>query len=186
MGARVASRVAAALFAVATLPAALAYHGRSQGVNRESAGWPLAPFSLVDHEGRAFTELRLAGRWTFVLFGDTRCGARCDAALAALAGMQRRIANADAIRTTQVLFVSLEPERDTPELLRRHVAAFDPRFVAATAPRAALARLMDDLDVTGRGALVLIGPDRVLRSELLPPYDPLLLSSEYMRTRSRR
>ena len=178
--------MAVALFAAATLAPAFAYHGRTQGVNREAAGWPVASFALVDHEGKPFTELRLAKRWTFVLFGDTRCGARCDTPLAALAAMSRRIANADAIRTTQVLFVSLEPERDTPELLRRHVASFDARFVGATGSQASLQRLMDELDVSGRGALVLIGPDAVLRFEVLPPYEPLLLTAEYLRARSRR
>ena len=183
---RFAFGMAVALFAAATLPPAFAYHGRTQGVNRESAGWPVTSFALVDHHGQPLTELHLAGRWTFVLFGDTRCGARCDAALAALAAMNRRIARADAIRTTQVLFVSLEPERDTPELLRRHVASFDARFIGATGPRPSLKRLMDELDVSAGGALVLIGPDAVLRSELLPPYDPMLLTAEYLRARSRR
>lgn len=181
---RLAFQLSVALLAV--LPPAFAHHGSAQGVNRESTGWPVAAFSLVDHEGQPFTELRLKGRWTFVVLGDTRCGKRCDAPLAALAAMSRRIERADAIRTTQVLFVSLEPERDTPELLRRHLEAFDKRFVGATGPRASLARLMDELDITQPGAVVLIGPDAVLRSELLPPYDPLLLTSEYMRVRSRR
>lgn len=176
----------AAVLCATALPPVFAHHGNTQGVNREAAGWPVASFSLIDHEGRPFTERHLRGRWTFVLFGDTRCGARCDAPLAALAAMHRRIAGSDAIRTTQVLFVSLDPERDSPEMLRRHVASFDARFVAATGPRAALERLIDELDVAGRGALALIGPDAVLRTELLPPYDPLLLTSEYMRTRSRR
>lgn len=178
--------MAAALFAAAILPPAFAYHGRTQGVNRESAGWPVASFSLVDHEGLPFTEIRLKGRWTFVLFGDIGCGARCSAPLAALAAMNRRIAGADAIRTTQVLFVSLDPERDAPDLLRRHVTSFDARFIGATGPRPSLQRLMDELDVSAGGALVLIGPDAVLRSELLPPYDPMLLTAEYLRARSRR
>lgn len=171
---------------LAALSPALANHGGTQGVNRESAGWPVASFALVDHEGQPFTERRLKGRWTFVLFGGIHCGARCDAPLAALAAMNRRIAGADAIRTTQVLFVSLDPERDTPELLRAHLASFDPRFIGATGPQASLHRLMDELDVSERAALVLIGPDAVLRTELLPPYDPLLLTAEYMRVRSRR
>ena len=183
---RIISVLAVVLFAATALLPAFANHGGAQSVNRESAGWPVRSFALVDHEEQPFTELRLAGRWTFVLFGDTGCGARCDAPLAALAAKNRRIARTDAIRTTQVLFVSLDPERDTPELLRRHVALFDARFVAATGPRGSLRRLMDELDVSGRGALVLIGPDAVLRSELLPPYDPLLLTAEYLRARSRR
>jgi protein SCO1/2 len=178
--------VTLALLAGMSSTAGIAHHGAAQGVSREAAGWPVGGFALLDQDGLPFTERRLAGRWTFVLFGDTRCGTRCDAPLGALAAMYRRIARADAIRTTQVLFVSLDPERDTPEVLRRHVAAFDARFIAATGPKAALHRLMDELDATGPGVLVLIGPDSVVRSELLPPYDPLLLTSEYIRTRSRR
>ncbi len=178
--------VALALLAVMSFPAVRAHHGATQGVNREPAGWPVAAFALRDQDGRPFSERRLAGRWTFVLFGDTHCGTPCDAPLAALAAMYQRIARADALRTTQVLFVSLDPERDTPDVLRRHVAAFDARFVAATGSKAALRRLMDELDASGPGVLMLIGPDGVVRSELLPPYDPLLLTSEYIRTRSRR
>jgi protein SCO1/2 len=185
-GSRGASLLAASLFAGSVLVPAMAHHGRTQGVNRESAGWPVASFALVDLSGQPFTERRFAGCWTFVVFGDVDCGLPCEAPLAALAQMRRRIAGSDAIRTTQVVFVSLDPERDTPERMRRHLAAFDIHFLGATGPRPALRRLMDDLDVAGRGALLLVGPDAVLRSELLPPYDPLLLTAEYLRTRSRR
>jgi protein SCO1/2 len=180
------SLLVTALCGALALPPAFAHHGRTQGVNRETSGWPVAGFALRDLEGRPFTEQRLKGQWTFVLFGDSGCGARCDEPLRALAAMSRDIARSDAIRTTQVLFVSLDPERDTPEKLGRYLASFDARFTGATATPPVLKRLMDELDVSERGALVLIGPDAVLRSELLPPYDPLLLTSEYIRTRSRR
>jgi protein SCO1/2 len=180
------SILAAMLFAAAASAPAFAHHGKSQDANRKSAGWPVASFALADPDGKPFTERQLAGRWTFVLFGETGCGARCDEPLAALAAMRRILAGAEALRSTQVVFVSLDPERDTPERLQRYVASFDARFIAATGPRPALRRLMDELDVAGQGALVLIGPDAVVRSELLPPYDPPLLASEYLRTRSRR
>jgi len=194
---------AIALWLLAAGPAlpSRAQDGESQRVNLALQGWPVDSFALVDQHGKAFTHQRLQGQWTFVLFGDTRCAQPCDAALSALVSMDQRIARAEAIKTTQVLFVSLDPERDTPEILRRYLAYFDERFIGTTGSRQALRRLTDDLGVSGpdrfrpasraddtgyAGSLVLIGPDAVVRAELLPPFDPLLLTAEYLKTRARR
>jgi protein SCO1 len=189
------------LLAAGPILPALADYGESQRVNLASKGWPVDSFTLVDQYGKAFTQERLRGQWTFVLFGDTRCAQPCTAALSALVALHQRIARADAIRTTKVLFVSLDPERDTPEILRRYLGSFDERFIGATGSWETLKRLADDLGVSlydpfqpasrvdntsYAGSLVLIGPDGVVRAELLPPFDALLLTAEYMRTRSRR
>lgn len=189
------------LLAAGPFPPVFAHHGESQRVNRASQGWPVDPFTLVDHYGQAFTQERLQGQWTFALFGDTHCAQSCTAALSALAAMHQRIARADAIKTTQVLFVSLDPERDTSEVLRRYLASFDQRFIGASGSKQTLERLIKDLGIAVRnpshvaspvgdasyaGSLLLIGPDGIVRAELLPPFDVLLLTSEYIRTRSRR
>jgi len=115
--------------------------------------------------------------------------------------MDQRIARAKAIKTTQVLFVSLDPERDTPENLRQYLASFDERFIGVTGSLQTLRGLTGDLGVSVpnpskpasrvdntsyAGSLVLIGPDGVVRAELLPPFDPLLLTAEYLKTRARR
>jgi protein SCO1/2 len=115
--------------------------------------------------------------------------------------MQQRIAPTEAVKTTQVLFVSLDPERDTPEILRRYLASFDARFIGASGSWQTLERLTEDLGISVRkplhpatrvdntsyaGSLVLIGPDGVVRAELLPPFDALLLTAEYLKTRARR
>jgi len=109
--------------------------------------------------------------------------------------MDQRIARAKAIKTTQVLFVSLDPQRDTPEVLRRYLTVFDDRFIGVSGSLQTLKGLTEDLgasvpasgvDKTSyAGSLVLIGPDRVVRGELLPPFDPLLLTAEYLKTRAR-
>ena len=189
------------LLAAGAVPPARAQDGESQRVNLALQGWPVDSFALVDQHGKALTHRRLQGQWTFVLFGDTRCAQPCAAALSALAAMDQRIARAEAIKTTQVLFVSLDPERDTPEVLRRYLASFDERFIGGTASRQALRRLTDDLGVSGpdrfkpesraddasyAGSVLLIGPDAVVRAELLPPFDPLLLTAEYLKTRAGR
>jgi|GEM_PF-2196018 len=167
------------------------HDGRPAPIQRESraaAGWPLGSFTLIDHRGREFSDRALQGRWTFVLFGDTRCEP-CGEALAALAGLQQRIAGTAAVKTTQVLFVSLDPDGDTQPRLREFVARFDPAFIAATGARATLLELVEETGVTVQprpsGSLVLIGPDRVLRVEYLPPFDVKRLTAQFLKTRAR-
>lgn len=192
------SRLAALLFAISLALPALAHHDARQVVKRELDGWAVASLTLTDQNGRDFTQERLRGRWTFVLFGDTTaCAQPCGAALAALAGLCQRIAPADAMKTTQILFISLDPQRDTPARLREYLATFDTRFIGATAAPATLQRLADDMGAGDtaapagsngaprhyRGSLLLIGPDATIRAEYLPPLDVLRLTAAYLRTR---
>jgi protein SCO1 len=181
---------------------AQADHGRSQRVNREFEAWPVGDFKLVDQHGKAFTAEQVQGRWTFILLGDTRCAELCKAPLSALAGMYQRIGATKSIGNTQVLFLSFDPEGDTPALLQKYLAPFDNRFIGATGPWPTLKRMADDLGVSARlpaspglvsasnksyhGALLLMGPDGTVRGEFLPPFDVLLLTAEYLKTRARR
>jgi protein SCO1/2 len=173
-----------------------------QRVNLTYTGWPLGPFSLVDHRGARFTLDNLHGYWTLLLLGDSRCGEPCEAALSALAGLYRRIGRTQAIQTMQVVLVSPDPHGDSPERLAQYLARFDPRFIGAVGSRHALQGLADDLGATlpglacasssgpaspgGSGSIWVIGPDAILRAELLPPFDVLPLTAELMRTRARR
>lgn len=167
---------------------ALAHHAKQHPMDHALDGWALAPFLLSDQHGRPFTDGHLRGRWTFVLLGNTTtCAAPCGAALAALTGLCQRIERADAMKTTQILFISLDPQRDNPARLRDYLAAHDARFIGATAAPPALQRVADDLGAgmrrNDRGSLVLIGPDATIRAEYLPPFDVLRLTASYMRTR---
>jgi protein SCO1/2 len=198
-------RLLAAIFCVPCMGAITevrADHAETQRVSRLAAGWPIDAFTLVDQRGEPFTQQQLQGRWTFVLLGDVRCGEPCTSALSTLAGMYRRIARTEAMKTTQVLFISLDPERDTATQLRKYLAPFDERFIGAIGSRQTLRRLTDDMGVSARvlaqprsisagsnnysGSLLLIGPDGSVRSEFLPPFDLLLLTAEYLKTRVRR
>jgi len=184
-----------AALGLAHIAPALADHPL-QRVNPAAAGWPLGPFALVDHHGAPFTRENLRGRWTLLLLGDSRCGEPCEAALSALAGMYRRIGQTQAIKTMQVVLISPDPQGDPPERLGQYLARFDPRFIGALGSRPSLRGLADDLGVarpgpandsrSGTGSIWVIGPDGILRSELLPPFDVLPLTAEFMRTRARR
>lgn len=164
-----------------------------QRVDLAQAGWPVGEFALADQLGRAVTQETLQGQWTFLLFTADGCSEPCAGALTALSGLYRRIARATALRTTQVIVVSLDPHL-TPDELYGHLVAHDPRFVAAGGPPAALAALTRDLGAPNApgttsaegesGAMWLIDPGGVIRARLLPPYDVPRLTATYLRTRA--
>ena len=83
---------------------------------------------LPDTSGRVRRLQDFRGKAVVLFFGFTHCPDVCPTTLADLAGVMRSL-GADADRV-QVLFVSVDPERDTPEALAKYVGAFDARFIA--------------------------------------------------------
>jgi protein SCO1 len=156
---------------------------------------PLPPLDLVDHDNRAFGNERLRGRWTFMFFGFTSCPDACPTTMTALAQTQKLLAGLPEAQRPQVVLISVDPERDTPERLAAYVKAFDPSFVGVTATRAAvdeLARQMgvlvaiNKLDggnytVDHSAAVFLIDPDGAMRALFSPPHEPKLIAEDYRR-----
>ena len=97
-------------------------------------------FALTDHTGKARTLADFRGKAVVLFFGYTQCPDVCPTTLAALAEAMQRL-GPDAAGV-QVLFVTLDPERDTAELLSHYVTAFNPSFLA----------LYGDADATARTA----------------------------------
>ena len=149
----------------------------------------------MDQIGRPVTEQELRGQWTFLLVNSDGCSEPCAAALAALAGLYRRIARAVALRRSRVIVVSLDP-RQSPAELYGHLVTHDPRFLATGGSADAVAGLARDLgvadfpaasaEVSESGAMWLIDSDGVIRARLLPPYDVPRLTATYRRTRALR
>jgi protein SCO1/2 len=83
---------------------------------------------LPAHDGKPRSLADFAGKAVVVTFGFTHCPDVCPTILADLAGILQKL-GADGDRV-QVLFISVDPERDTPESLAKYVTAFDPRFIA--------------------------------------------------------
>jgi protein SCO1/2 len=88
------------------------------------------PFRLVDQDGRRVDESLLRGRPTLMFFGFTHCPDVCPTKLFEIAQVMQRLG--PAADRVQVVLVSVDPERDTPELLKIYVSSFDPRFRALT------------------------------------------------------
>ena len=98
-----------------------------RGIDITGANYASA-LSLPDPEGRVRTLAEFKGKVVVVFFGFTQCPDVCPTTLGELAAAKREL-GADGARV-QGIFVTVDPARDTPEVLRAYVAAFDPSFVA--------------------------------------------------------
>ena len=84
-------------------------------------------FQLTDHNGKPRSLAEFKGKVVVVFFGYTHCPDVCPVTLSELATVAKELGN-DAQRM-QVLFVTVDPERDTPEVLAKYVPAFNPTFL---------------------------------------------------------
>jgi protein SCO1/2 len=88
------------------------------------------PFRLVDQDGRPFTEQDMKGRPALIFFGFTHCPDVCPTALFEVSEIMRALGK-DADRV-QALFITVDPERDTPAKLKDYLGAFHPDMKALT------------------------------------------------------
>lgn len=118
------------------LPIALAACGQ----NAAPPQGPLAgasiggPFDLVDQDGRRVTERDFAGRYRLMYFGYTYCPDVCPLDLQRLMGGYAKLEKSDPKRAARIapIFVSIDPDRDTPPVLKQYVTAFHPRLTGLT------------------------------------------------------
>ncbi len=102
-------------------------------------------FALTDHNGKARTLADFKGKVVLLFFGFTQCPDVCPTTLAELSDAMKKLGpQADQV---QVLFVTVDPERDTPELLKQYVPAFDPRFLGLSGDAAATAAVAKEFKV---------------------------------------
>jgi protein SCO1/2 len=110
---------------------ALAFRESPRGV----AGTALAsaiggPFELVDQNGKTVTDADLKGKWSLIYFGYTHCPDACPTALNDISiALSDLGAKRDAVRP---VFITVDPERDTPEALKSYVMSFDAPILALT------------------------------------------------------
>jgi protein SCO1 len=87
-------------------------------------------FALVTPDGRAVTDATYRGKWLLVYFGYTSCPDACPTAMASVAGALDQLGPlADRV---QPLFITVDPERDTPPIVADYVKSFDARIVGLT------------------------------------------------------
>ena len=192
---------ARSLLAAAALCAALAGFWIARQLDRgapqlASGTWlpqakPVVDFQLTDTSGGTFSRRDLAGAPTLVFFGFTHCPDVCPTTLLKLAQVRRRA----AIAGLRVLFVSVDPQRDTAALLGQYLHAFDPQFQGLTGDPQTIARLAANFGVAvnrvelpggdytmDHSAVVFVLDDAAhIVAIFTPPFDVASLSADLAR-----
>ncbi|MEK6748651.1 MAG: SCO family protein [Pseudomonadota bacterium] len=171
--------------------------GAMRGVIIASPALALPAFQLTDGNNRAYTNEQLKNHWTLIYFGYTHCPDICPTTLQTLAKVTAQLSDTQR-NDTQVLFISLDPKRDSSAIIKDYVAHFDASFTAASAPATALHVLTEPLGViyefegdTNKpdytlnhyGAVFIMDPQARLRAYILPPHEAPRVLEAYTKIR---
>ena len=156
---------------------------------------PLTAFALADHKNRVFDLARLKGKWTFLLLGFTHCPDVCPTTLAMLARARDRIAKSKVgADNVQVVFMSVDPTRDTASTLGQYVGYFGATFLGVTGDDAQIANLagqlgaayqvkitpgMENYPVYHSTAVFLLDPQARYHAVFTPPHDAEAISHRF-------
>lgn len=108
---------------------------------------PLPEFALTDTSGKPFDRDSLKGHWSLLYFGYTHCPDACPTTLAGLNLMMAELSKSPAAPKPMVYFISVDPKRDDPKLLKNYTLYFNPNFVGATGSLDALRAMTRPLAV---------------------------------------
>ena len=155
----------------------------------------LQPFELLDHTGKAFTNNELRGHWSFIFFGYTHCPDVCPTTLSVLNSVATRLR--EQTRQTRYIFVSVDPERDTPDKLGQFVSYFNADFIGVTGTTEAIGQLTRQLGVIAArvedgadaenylvdhtASILLIDPDGHFHALFSPPLKAADIVSDFIR-----
>lgn len=156
---------------------------------------PLPALDFIDDRNQPFGLERLTGRWSLLFFGFTHCPDVCPTTLGLLAETEKLLSDLPETARPQIVLVSVDPKRDTPEHLASYVRFFSPTFTGITAQPQELEeftrqmgvpvaiRELDDgqYTVDHSAAIFLIGPKGALQALFSPPHTPKLLAEDYRR-----
>jgi len=107
----------------------------------------LAEFSLLDQNGDAFSRASFGGHWNLVFFGFTNCPDICPLTLQILANARQQMLDAGAQELPRIVLVSVDPERDTPEIISQYVGNFGTGVIGVTGELAEIRKLTDGLGI---------------------------------------
>jgi protein SCO1/2 len=160
---------------------------------------PLADVRFVDKLGREAHFRDFEGNFTLLFFGFTNCPDVCPLTLSLLAQVRAEVASRAPRFTPRVLFVSVDPRRDTPERIAAYLNNFDPEFAGVTASDEALAPLLAALgvavekhdhggasyNVLHNSAVYVLDANADWIAVSTAPHDPKVLAADFLRLRQR-
>ena len=149
-------------------------------------------FQLVDGSGNAYGHAQLTGHWSVLFFGYTSCPDICPITLTTLAQVDTQLADLPATQRPQIVFVSVDPQRDTPAQVGQYVKFFSPDFIGLTGEPGKIEPFTQAMGVpvaihdSGNGAytvdhaatLFLLDPQARMTAIFSPPHSVATLASD--------
>jgi protein SCO1/2 len=141
-------------------------------------------FNLIDHNGKVFNRARFNGNWSVLFFGYTNCPDICPNTMLILNQVQNRLKN---IKRLNYVFVSVDPDRDTPKILKEYIDHFNPNFIGVSGEMAQIKVMTSQLDikhrierrkdstdysVTHSASITMIDPKGRWRAVMFSPHKP--------------
>ena len=154
---------------------------------------PLPPMAFVDQDNQPFGAERLRGRWSILFFGFTHCPDVCPTTLALLSQVEKQLTDLPTEQRPQIVLMSVDPQRDTPEQLAKYVKSFSPTFTGVTGTQEAMHEFALKLGVPvaitqqpGGGytvdhsaAIFIVDPNGSLRALSSTPHNVPIIASDY-------
>ena len=159
----------------------------------------LPAIELIDTTGAPLELDAFRGRFSLLYFGFTRCPDVCPLTLKTLAAARAELEARAPQAVPQIVFVSVDPNRDTPAEIANYLAHFDRAFAGATAPAERLAPLLaalgvtvekhrhgaDDYTITHNDTVYVIGPSAELVAVASGPHEAATIASDFLKIRQR-
>lgn len=157
----------------------------------------ISSFELTDHNGKTFTQDSLKGNWSFLFFGYTNCPDVCPNTLSAMNVMATTLEKNQPDKVVpRFIMVSVDPERDTVEVLSKYIPYFNNSFIGLTGNSSqqidAITKQFGipyfiskkspndtEYEVQHSGAILLVNPQGNLHALFSAPHDPAKLISEF-------
>ncbi len=152
---------------------------------------PISGFKLTDHNNKEFTIENMKGKWNFLFFGFTNCPDICPTTLKIMQGVWKKLP-ADKTKPG-MLFFSVDPDRDPPELLKNYVTYYHPEFIGITGDLDQIDIITnqlgilygyddkeensEDYTVNHSAQVLLTDPQGRMRAVFSPPYDAESISN---------
>ena len=145
--------------------------------------WPAPEIKLTNHNGQPFTMSNQRGKVVLLFFGYTNCPDECPLTMAHLKLVLESLG--DQAKDVQVVMVSTDPARDTPQALKDFMAHFNPSFLGLTGPLGELQKAWRGYGVTVEGGgeihstfLYVIDPSGNIRETFLPDAEPKNIAAD--------
>lgn len=157
----------------------------------------IQPFSLTDNQNHLFNQDNLKGHWSMVFFGFTNCGMICPTTMAALNQMYKKLQQQlPDNQLPQVVFISVDPDRDSVARLNDYVNAFNPHFIGARTNINDTVKLEEQFHIVAQkvqvdnlgkdhytinhsAEILLVNPEGKLQAYFSFPHEADVLAKEY-------